>query len=159
VIYSVDVRIVAPVRDTEVTDRVVDAVRNLFPNAEIRREAGQVVGETHSLDDFSELLFEQEILDTARREFQRRADDDSFSFALKKQAAFQGVVNFAVGNPDELGDIEVHVTVRDPDVQSFVDHVAPPTEDGRPVDPGAGSGSGSGSGAGAGGRRQHGDDR
>jgi hypothetical protein len=133
-IYSVDVRIVAPVRDTEVTDRVEDAVRSLFPSVEFEREAGQVVGETHSLDRFSERLHEQEILDTARREFSKRATDDGFSFALKKQAAFKGVVNFSVGNPDELGDIEVHVTVREPSVEEFVDHIAPPTEDGRPVD-------------------------
>jgi hypothetical protein len=135
VIFSVDVRVVAPVRDTEVTDRVVDAVTNLFPDAEVRQEPGQVVAEGHSLDRLSERLHEQEILDTARREFHRRATDEGFSFALKKQAAFQGVVNFAVGNPDELGDIEVHVTVREPSVQEFVDHVAPPTEDGRPVSP------------------------
>ena len=134
-IFSVDVRVVAPVRDTEVTDRVVDAVTNLFPDAEVRQEPGQIVAEGHSLDRLSERLHEQEILDTARREFQRRATDEGFSFALKKQAAFQGVVNFAVGNPDELGDIEVHVTVREPSVQEFVDHVAPPTEDGRPVSP------------------------
>jgi hypothetical protein len=133
-IYSIDVRVVAPVRDTEVTARVEDAVTNLFPNAEVDREAGRVVAETHSLDDFSERLFEQEILDTARREFHRRRDDDGFSFALKKQAAFKGVVNFAVGNPDELGDIEVHVTVRDPSVEEFIDHVAPPTEAGKPID-------------------------
>jgi predicted RNA binding protein with dsRBD fold (UPF0201 family) len=133
-IYSVDVRVVAPVRDTEVTERVVDAVRELFPDAEVSREAGRVVAETHSLDHFSERLHDQEILDTARREFARRADDEGFSFALKKQAALQGVVNFAVGSPDELGDIEVHVTVREPDVDRFVDHVAPPTEEGEPLD-------------------------
>ncbi|MFB6161084.1 MAG: RNA-binding domain-containing protein [Haloferacaceae archaeon] len=135
-IYSVDVRVVAPVRDTEVTDRVIDAVRALFPDAEVTREAGRVVGETHSLDHLSERLHEQEILDTARREFARRADADGFSFALKKQAALQGVVNFAVGDPDELGDVEVHVTVREPDVETYIDHVAPPTEAGEPIDVG-----------------------
>ncbi|WP_423750873.1 RNA-binding domain-containing protein [Salinirarus marinus] len=134
-IYSVDVRVVAPVEDTEVTARVADAVRNLFPTADLTEEPGRIVAETHSLDGFSERLHEQEILDTARREFRRRADDDGFSFALKKQAAFEGVVNFSVGNPDELGDIEVHVTVRDPDVETLVDYVAPPTEEGRPVEP------------------------
>jgi hypothetical protein len=133
-LYSVDVRIVAPVRDTEVTDRVADAIRNLFPNAEVTHEAGRLVGESHSLDHFSESLHEQEILDTARREFAKRATSEGFSFALKKQAAFKGVVNFAVGNPDELGDIEVHVTVREPGVEEFVDYVAPPTEEGVPVD-------------------------
>jgi predicted RNA binding protein with dsRBD fold (UPF0201 family) len=134
-IYRIDVRVIAPVRDTEVTDRVADAVHNLFPNAEIGEEPGRLVGETHSMDAFSERLHEQEILDTARKEFFRRADDDGFAFALKKQAAFEGVINFAVGNPDELGDIEVQVTVHEPDVESFVDHVAPPTEDGKPVQP------------------------
>ena len=134
-IYRIDVRIEAPVRDTEITDRVRDAIQNLFPNAELEHEPGRLVGETHSLDHFSELLHEQEILDTARREFDRREDENGFSFALKKQAAFEGVVNFAVGSPDELGDIEVHVTVEEPGVDAFVDYIAPPTREGRPIDP------------------------
>jgi predicted RNA binding protein with dsRBD fold (UPF0201 family) len=134
-IYRIDVRVVAPVRDTEVTDRVADAVRNLFPNADVGEEPGRLVAEAHSMDAFSERLHEQEILDTARKEFFARADEEGFAFALKKQAAFEGVINFAVGNPDELGDIEVQVTVHDPDVESVIDHVAPPTEDGKPVRP------------------------
>ena len=134
-VYSVDVRVVAPVRDTEVPDRVADAVTNLFPEADVEHEAGRVVAEAHSMEQFSERLHEQEILDTARREFFRRADDDGFSFALKKQAAFKGVINFSVGNPDELGDVEVHVTVRSPSVEAYVDTVAPPTEDGKPIRP------------------------
>ncbi|WP_336024087.1 RNA-binding domain-containing protein [Halobellus salinisoli] len=134
-IYHIEARIVAPVRDTEVTDRVEDAVRNLFPNVEFEHRAGELVGETHSLERFSERLHDQAILETARTEFFKRADDEGFSFALKKQAAFKGVINFAVGNPDELGDIQVHVTVSDPDVEAYIDHVAPPTEKGQPIDP------------------------
>jgi len=134
-IYSIDVRIEAPVHDTEVTDRVADAVGTVFPDAELDHREGLLVGETHTLDPFSDRLHEQEILDTARRQFQDHADDEGFEFALKKQAAFQGVINFAVGNPDELGDIEVTVTVREPDVETMIDAVAPPTEDGTPVDP------------------------
>ncbi len=134
-VYSIDARIEVPVRDTEVTDRVVSAVTNLFPNAELEQQHGKLVGETHTLDPLSDKLHEQEILDTARREFQRNARAGGFSFALKKQAAFRGVVNFAVGEPDELGDIEVDVIVRDPSVEEFVDRIVPPTEDGRPVDP------------------------
>ncbi|OYR59453.1 RNA-binding domain-containing protein [Halorubrum halodurans] len=134
-IYSVDVRIVAPVNDTEVTDRVADAVRNVFPDAEPTHEDGRLVAETHTLDAFSDVLHEQEILDTARRVFLRKSTADGFSFALKKQAAFEGTVNFAVGDPDELGDIDVEVRVREPDVESFIDYVAPETDDGRPVDP------------------------
>ncbi|MUW13727.1 coaE operon protein [Halorubrum sp. CBA1125] len=134
-IYSVDVRIEAPVRDTEVTDRVADAVRNVFPDADPTHEDGRLVAETHTLDAFSDVLHEQEILDTARRVFLDNRTDEGFTFSLKKQAAFQGVVNFAVGEPDELGEIDVEVRVREPDVESFVDYVAPETDDGQPVDP------------------------
>ncbi|QLG60963.1 RNA-binding domain-containing protein [Halorarum salinum] len=137
-VYSIDARIRVPVRDTEVTDRVADAVSNLFPNAELEHEPGELVAETHTLDPFSDLLHEQEILDTARREFAKGTTEDGFSFALKKQAAFQGVVNFAVGEPDELGDVEVTVTVREPSVEAYIDHIAPPTEDGTPIDPDGG---------------------
>jgi len=133
-VYRIDVRITTPVRDTEVTDRVADAIRNLFPNADVEERHGELVAETHSLDELAELLRRQEILDTARGEFFDGRRGDSFSFSLKKQAAFEGVVNFAVGEPDELGDIFVKVTVEQPDVETFVDHLAPQTEEGRPVE-------------------------
>ncbi|WP_254766404.1 RNA-binding domain-containing protein [Salinilacihabitans rarus] len=133
-IYRVDVEITAPVSDTEVTARVADAVANLFPNADIEESYGEIRGETHSLDRLSELLHRQEILDTARGEFFSNREGDAFSFALKKQAAFEGRVNFAVGEPAELGDIAVRVRVDEPSVEEYVDHVAPPTEDGRPIE-------------------------
>jgi uncharacterized protein len=133
-IYSVDVEITAPVYDTEVTSRVADAVTNVFPNADLEEEFGEIRGEVHSLDHFSELLHRQEILDTARGEFFGNREGDAFSFALKKQAAFEDRVNFSVGEPDELGEIAVRVRVHEPDVENYVDHIAPPTEDGRPVD-------------------------
>jgi len=133
-VYSVDVQITAPVYDTEVTDRVVDAVFTLFPNAEIEERPGELVATTHGLEHFSEGLHRQEILDTARGAFFENRRGDTFSFDLNKQAAFEGVINFAVGDPSELGDIHVRVRVDDPDVESFIDHVAPRTEDGKPVD-------------------------
>jgi predicted RNA binding protein with dsRBD fold (UPF0201 family) len=132
-VYSIDVQITAPVYDTEVTDRVADAVTNIFPNADVSHQHGELLAETHQLEHLSELLHRQEILDTARSVFFENRSGDTFTFDLKKQAAFEGVVNFAVGDPSELGDIHVRVRVTDPDVESFVDHLAPPTEDGRPV--------------------------
>jgi predicted RNA binding protein with dsRBD fold (UPF0201 family) len=133
-VYSVDVQVTAPVMPTEVTDRVRDAVTNLFPEAELTEGHGELVGEAHGMEQFSELLHEEEILDTARGQFLADRRGDTFSFDLKKQAAFQGVVNFAVGEPAELGDIHVRVTVREPSVEAYIDHVAPPTEDGRPIE-------------------------
>ncbi|EFW93814.1 hypothetical protein ZOD2009_01685 [Haladaptatus paucihalophilus DX253] len=133
-IYSVDIRITAPVNDTEIEARVTDAIENVFPGAETESKASEVVAEAHSVEHFSELLHRQEILDTARGEFFSGRDGDTLSFDLKKQAAFQGVVNFAVGNPDELGELHVRMRVTDPTVEEFVDYVAPPTEDGKPID-------------------------
>jgi predicted RNA binding protein with dsRBD fold (UPF0201 family) len=134
-IYSVDVQITAPVHDTEVTDRVADAVANLFPDAEIDERPGELVARAHDLDHFSELLHRFEILDTARGVFFDGRRGDAIAFDLKKQAAFEGVVNFAVGDPSELGDLHVRVRVHEPDVEAYVDHVAPPTEEGEPIDP------------------------
>jgi predicted RNA binding protein with dsRBD fold (UPF0201 family) len=133
VVYSVDVEIVVPIKDTEVKARVRDTVEGLFPEAEFEEGHGELRGEAHSLEHFSELLHEQQILDTARGQFFADHEGDTFSFDLKKQAAFRGVVNFAVGKPGELGEIHVRVKVRDPSVEAYVDHVAPPTEDGRPI--------------------------
>jgi predicted RNA binding protein with dsRBD fold (UPF0201 family) len=131
--YRIDVAVTAPVNDTEVTERVVTAVENLVPGADIERAPGEVRAETHSLDHFSDLLHEQEILDSARSEFFADRRGDVVSVALKKQAAFEGVVNFAVGEPDEPGDIHLRVRVHEPSVEEYIDYVAPPTEGGTPV--------------------------
>ena len=133
-VYRAEVRVTAPVEPTEVTDRVRDAVAGVFPEAELSVEDGRVVGVSHSLAHLSELLRRQEILDTARQQFHDGRSEEGFSFRLKKQAALQGRVNFAVGNPDELGDITVEVRVEEPSPEVFIDHVAPETEDGVPVD-------------------------
>ena len=133
-VYSIDVEITAPVYDTEVTDRVEDAITNIFPGAEIESRPGELAATTHSLEHLSERLHQQTILDTARMEFFGTQRGDGFTFALRKQAAFEGYVNFAVDEPAELGNIHVSVRVEHPDVESFVDRIAPPTEDGVPVD-------------------------
>jgi predicted RNA binding protein with dsRBD fold (UPF0201 family) len=131
--YRVEAEITAPVYDTEVTDRVADAVTALFPGAEPELRHGELTATVHDLERFSELLHRQEILDTARGAFFENRRGDGFSFRLKKQAAFEGVVNFVV-EPGELGAITVHLTVEQPDVEAYIDHVAPPTEGGEPVD-------------------------
>jgi len=131
-VYSVGVEITAPVFDTEVADRVEDAITNVFPGAETERTPGEIRARTHSLDHFAERLREQAILDTARGQFFENRRGDTFAFALKKQAAFEGVVNFAVGDPDELGEIHVAVRVDEPDAESFIDDIAPATDEGLP---------------------------
>lgn len=131
-IRSIDVQVTAPVYPTEVTDRVIDAITTLFPDAEVEQHPGEVIATTHTLETLSEALYDQKILDTARRQFLEGRQGNTFSFDLKKQAAFEGVVNFAVGQPDELGELHVRVRVNEPGVDAYIDHIAPATEDGQP---------------------------
>jgi len=133
-VYSIDVEITAPVYDTEVTDRVADAITALFPDADPEFRHGELTATVHNLDRFSERLHQQAILDTARDLFFENHRGDSFSFRLKKQAAFEGVVNFVVDEPGELGVIAVRVRVDEPSVEEVIDSVAPQTEDGKPID-------------------------
>lgn len=133
-VYSVDVQVTAPVEDTEVTDRVADAITNIFPTAEPTFADGRLTAEVHDLSHLSELLHREEILDTARGVFFDTLEADTFTFDLKKQAAFEGRINFAVGGPSELGDMHVEVTVTEPSAEAFIDAIAPPTEDGTPID-------------------------
>ena len=133
-VYSIDVEITAPVYDTEVTDRVADAITALFPDAEPEFQHGELTATVHNLERFSERLHQQAILDTARDLFFENHRGDSFSFRLKKQAAFEGVVNFVVDEPGELGVIAVRVRVDEPSVEEVIDRVAPPTEDGKPIE-------------------------
>lgn len=132
--YAIDVEITAPVYDTEVTDRVADAITNIFPGATPEHSHGELRATVHDLEHFSELLHRQAILDTARGVFFENREGESFSFRLSKQAAFENVVNFAVGEPGELGVIAVRVRVTEPTVEELIDHIAPRTEDGKPVE-------------------------
>lgn len=139
-IYQIDVTATTRVNPTEVGDRVEEAVTNVFPDAELAHDGDQIVAETHSLARLSELLHEREILDTARAAFFEGRSGNRLRFRLKKQAALGEIATFAVGEPAELGDIEVEVIVHEPSVERFVDQVAPPTEDGEPVPPDEGEG-------------------
>ena len=134
-IQRIHVQVRTPCHPTEKTDRVVEAITTIFPSAEIEITASTIEATTHSLDTFSELLHQREILDTARAEFVANQRSDGFSFRLKKQPASNGVVTFVVGNASELGEISVDVTVEEPSVQEVIDHIAPPTKDGVPIRP------------------------
>lgn len=128
-IYRITVRVTTPVFPTEDSERVREAIQKLFPRIELTLADGELSGECHELDRFVDRIHEQAIVDTARDVFLSNRRDDSFSFSLKKQAAYEGVVNFAVGNPDELGEIAVTVIVEEPDVVTFIDEIAPRTSE------------------------------
>ncbi|MDZ7701058.1 MAG: RNA-binding domain-containing protein [Halobacteriales archaeon] len=127
--YRISVEVTAPLYPTELPERVEQAITALFPEAEVSERPGELVGEARAMERFAERLHEQEIVDAARDVFRRNVEGDAFAFALKKQAAYEGVVNFAVGNPDELGDLQVRVRVEEPSVEAFIDGLAPPSDE------------------------------
>jgi len=132
--YTLEAEITAPVYDTERRERVAEAIAGVFPDADTEFEHGELRAAVHSLEHLSELLHRQSILDTARGVFFGNQRGDTFSFRLKKQAAFVGVVNFVVDEAGELGAIAVRVRVDEPSVEAAINEIAPPTEDGEPVD-------------------------
>lgn len=134
-IQQIEVTINAPLNPTELPERVVSAIEQLFPTAEFEIRDDTVIGTSHSLSRLSELLHQREILDTARDQFHSDLRPNGFSFQLKKQPAHEGIVTFVVGSPSELGEIDVDVRVTAPTPEEVIDEIAPPTRDGKPIDP------------------------
>lgn len=132
-VYRIDIEITTPLKPTEVEDRVIEAIHALFPGATVEKRGDHLVASAHSLDRLVERLHEQEIVDTAREVFLQSLHGNEFTFDLKKQAAHEGVVNFAVGSPAELGDLHVRVRVEEPDPEAFIHEIVPatPVEDDR----------------------------
>lgn len=129
-IYQIDVEAVAPVYPTEDADRVRQAILALFPNADVEEGHGELIGRAHSVDRLGEMLADQRILETARGELLGGIEGDTVSFSVKKQAASAGVVNFALDEPAELGDIAVSIRVERPTPRRFVEDLTAPGDGG-----------------------------
>jgi uncharacterized protein len=117
------VRVEAPCHPTESAVRIESALRNLFPDLVIERANERVAGTTIRVDRLRELIRNQKIRDTARGQLLAGRRGDRTTIRLSKQAAYAGLVNFAVGSP--LGDILVEI--EDPDLSTVIDYVAEST--------------------------------
>jgi predicted RNA binding protein with dsRBD fold (UPF0201 family) len=117
------VRVETPCRPTESFEKVTRAVRNLFPDLRIDSTGDRVVGVTENLDRLRDRIRTQRIRDTARRQLLAGRRGDRTTVSLSKQAAFVGVVNFAVSSA--LGDIQVEI--ESDDLAAAIDYVAEST--------------------------------
>jgi len=117
------VRVETPVHPTENPDKVMIALRNLFPDVRIESTEGRIVGMTENLDRLRELIRTQRIRDTVRRQLLAGRRGNRTTVSLSKQAAFVGVVNFAASSP--LGDITVEI--ESDDLEAAIDYVAEST--------------------------------
>lgn len=118
-----DIRLRTPCYPTEDRDAVVRAIRNLFPDAEIKGDI-QIVATSKSLDAFGELLKRHKIRDAARKVMRRGMRGNTTRFRLNKQVAAVGKVSFSEES-HALGDIEVSISAMD--IESVIDSIAPDT--------------------------------
>lgn len=119
------VRVETPCRPTENRDRVRQALLQLFPDLVFRRDDDVVEGTAETLDRLRELIRNQKIRDTARKQLLAGRRGDATRVRLSKQAASVGRVNFALGSP--LGDIEVEI--ESDALDAVIDDVAESTRD------------------------------
>lgn len=117
------VRVETACRPTESLEKVVTAVRNLFPEVEFESTDEVVRGTTENLERLRDRIRDQKIRDTARRQFLAGRRGDRTVVSLAKQAAYVGVVNFASGSA--LGDIVVEI--ESDDLAGVIDYVAEST--------------------------------
>lgn len=121
----VEVTIQTPLHTTEDPEKVVQAVRQIFPEAEVHIENGHIIATSTSLDTLIRKAREERVLDAARGALWRgRQDDNTTRFEVNKQAAYVGRINFnEVTHP--LGDLQV--TVKTSNLDALLDKIAPPT--------------------------------
>ena len=117
------VRVETPCRPTESREKVAVALQNLFPDLRIESSEGRLVGTTENVDRLRELIRNQRIRDTARRQLLAGRRGDRTTVSLSKQAALAGVVNFAAFST--LGDILVEI--ESDDLARAIDYVAEST--------------------------------
>jgi len=129
---QVDIEIETQVNPTEDVDRVAEAVKNLFPDAEVEIVGQKLVAKARNLERFRELLRRQRILDTARTEMKRGLSGREITILLNKQTAVVSRINF-VEDDAVLGPIIVRFRLNWVSPERFMDYVAPPTKDGKPV--------------------------
>ncbi len=129
---KVEIDIETKVNPTEDVDKVVQAVKNLFPDAEITIEGDTLKAKAWDLRKFRDLLRRQRILDTARTELLKGKVDNETTVFLNKQTAYIGKVNFT----DEdaiLSPIRVTFKLYGIPFGKFLDYIAPPTKAGKPI--------------------------
>lgn len=113
-----DVTISALVTITENPEKVTAAILNVFPEAIVELQEHLLVATTSCLDQFKGLLRNQKIQNTAGQVLHAAHRGSSLSFDLHKQAAYAGVINFAVVD-HPLGNL--HVTINDANIESLID--------------------------------------
>ncbi len=122
------VEVEADIYPSEDPDKVLDAVKNIFPEINFNLTSDSVRGgssDLSSFERFRNLLGIQSIRDSARRVIKSGCGDGEIKLYLNKQVATVSKVNFS---DDEtlLGPIEV--TIKTDNTEDLIDFLAPAKE-------------------------------
>ena len=118
----------AEVHPTEDIEKIKHAILSLFPDCTFTILAGKIVGESHSIDTFAQILKEERIRDTARSVFlsSLKKHSDEIIFGINKQVATVGKISFSVENVP-LGNIII--TIKGENLRELIDEIAPDTRE------------------------------
>lgn len=131
-IKRVEIEIKTKIHPTEDADKVIQAVKNLFPDAEIEVRNGDLKARAWDLNKFRDLLRRQRILDTARSELIKGRYENEITIYLNKQTAYISKINFT----DEdaiLSPIKITFKLYGISPRKFIDYLAPQTRAGKPI--------------------------
>ncbi|GBE55617.1 MAG TPA: hypothetical protein ENH28_05415 [Euryarchaeota archaeon] len=124
----------AVIYPTENSEKVSEAVKNIFPDLRLeveKREGYSIIKgkaeERKALEKLYKMLRKEKILDTARNTLMKVKQEDKVFFLINKQAAYVGRLNLSAESP--LGAIEVEI--EDGNIDAFIDWLAPETFEGR----------------------------
>ncbi|MGD9779635.1 RNA-binding domain-containing protein [Methanomethylovorans sp.] len=138
----IKVQVSARVNPTETEEKVRTAVQSIFPLADLSYSkyddtglCGMSEGTTdlEGLRHLHQLLREEEIIDTARTQFEIGISEDtpSTSFRISKFVAFVGRLNFPA-DEEPLGSIHVTISANSSfELHRLIEWLTPPTEKGK----------------------------
>ncbi len=128
----VEVEIFTEVHPTEDQQKVVQAIKNFFPDAQIDADNGHLKAVAKDLTTFRNLLRKQKILDTTRTELKENIFDNTVRIYLNKQTATVSKINFTEEDV-VLSPLRIEFRVYGIDMDRFIDYLAPQTREGKPV--------------------------
>ncbi len=133
---GVEVEVETKIHPTEDEDKVLKAIKNLFPDSEIEivegDEYAKVYAKARDLRKFKELIKRQRISDTARSELLKGRRDGEIRVYVNKQAATVSRVNFCDENA-VLTPLIITFRLHNISFSKFLDYLAPETRDGKPI--------------------------
>lgn len=124
-----EIVISARVADTESAEKIMAAIARFFPDAKCASEGEYVRCRSTDASALRDAIFGRRILDAVRSILRSNVRGDKTTIELNRSAAAVGKVSVDAGGA--LGPIIVEV--RTPDMEGFIDWLAPRTEKGRPV--------------------------